>query len=820
MKEAAKSNLTQAQAILYRLHGALGVPVPTDNLMIEWLSTAAAEGSIMALTDLRRIDLQSYRSVTNDLANKREMSTNERFREAIRSGDLQLVQKLVSQIDGINCRDHFGATCLFWVSNCLEETAVDIASFLLKKGAHVNIYSNKWVPGSADAEHSFHYLNNVPSRITPVEWAIMQDNVPVMKILIMASNDLDPTFLDDAMGNHPIACASRYQSQKCLSELCANSNPQEVRSFDGYGYSALYYALRADVFDRMLRFPVGDDESELGRGPLPDLPVVERELGVLATVLDSGSGLQVHESDAFTCLHISAAASYPKVFRFMLSARQSADLSTDTPPDLPIGASTDLPTDASMDVAPVVAPDATPNASTDTPIDTPPDILTRMTKDGYTPLKVAIARGEKEIFTAILDKIVNPSDLWCDQRFHAIHLCAMRSKPQSRDFAEILLEKDPRCLHSGSKSRYLSPLHIAAVQGNRSMIDLLILSGADLLRPAERLTPLGLAIRARSLVGVGALGVQHRRQKVPLIAAHGSYRYLLPPIGQPVEALRTIAATTFLLAPGIYSRNLKETIDMSNVPFQKNSYIGCYDHPFSKVSKNILASLLEHYLPGRILGILRLWRHPPYVLSRIIPGGANAAAGFHLLHRIISASQHRYQELDAGLMWSVRMGNLDAVELIMKNRSHCQYMPPLRELVELAYLQSRLQEEHVASEQSRCDVLEYLLRVQKEEYMSIGQRRREKPVLHWYWKAYYSVYGDREQRCFERCHQWELKSRPFFVFGPWCYPRIPLYLLAFCVLWAILIPTARDLSILKHSPAFYFTSKRVAAFVGVVLIVS
>ena len=774
VREAATAGLTKAQAVILRLQKALGVPASMKDLEMNWLSMAAKAGSTIALTDLRKLDLESYHHVMMDKKSSFifQASIEERFREAVRLGELEATQELVKLIDDINWKDESGATCLYWVSMCLEESAGAVATLLLKNGAHVNI-STEWIPGSTRAGHLFRHLDEVPPRTTPVEWAIMQDNLPVMEILMEASNNVDSTFLDDAMENHPIGCASRYQSQRCLNELCANNSPQKIRSFDGYGFSAFYYALRADALDRMLRFPV--DQSMDTEAPLPVTPVVQREIAFLTTLLDHGSRMAVHKDDTFSCLHIAAAASNPEVFRFLLNHPKYADL--------------------------------------------PSGLLTHRSDDEYTPLKVAIARGNREIFTAILDQIKDPSDLWCDTRFHAIHLCSMRSKPQNISFAEMLLKKDPLCLRITSKSGSLSALHIAAMQGNRAMINFLVLRGADLLQPASRLTPLGSAIRARSWVGVDALGLQHQKQQIRQVAAHGAYRYLLPPIGQPVEAVRTVTATTFLLAPGIYSQNFIGTVDMSNVPFQKDSYLGCYDHPFSDVSRKILDTILCHYLPDRNLVSLRLWRHPVWILSRIIPGGPNAAAGIHLIHRVISAMCFHEQGLDAGLMWAIRMGNLEAIRLILDSRPHCQYEPSLRGSVELGYLQMKLGEQHVASEEDRIDVLKHLLRTQKEEYSSIKRKRQRHMVWGWYWRAYYSSYGDREQRCFEGCHQLELENRPFFIVGPWCRPRIPLYLLSLSVLWAILIPMSRYLSLLRHNSVIDVTSRHVFTLVGVAIIV-
>lgn len=775
VKEAATGGLLKAQAILFRLHTALGVSMPSSDLdrMINWLVTGSRTGSTTALADLRKLDLESYYRVTHELVSSLgcQASNDDRFLLAVRSGDIHLVRKLIPQIRNIDCEDTSGATCLHWVSTCLDDTGPDIANLLLENGARVNIATRR-ASGFKTFGNANHYLNTIPPQTTPLEWAIMQDNLLIMKILIEASKTMDSTFFCDAMESTPIACASRYQSKKCLEWLCATGTPQDIAAFDGYSFSALYCALRADILDRMLRF--SPDKSEVERNSPQVTPVVERELEVIRILLESGSGLDVHEENAFTCLHIAAAVGHPEVFRSILAASHSTNL------------------------------------------------LDSLSDEGYTPLKEAISRGDTDIFTNMLDSIVDRSKLWCGPRFHAIHLCSMNLKPISVEFAKMVLGKDPRCLQSISRPGYLSPLHIAAVQGNRPIIDFLVSCGAVLLQVAGNLTPLGYAIRARSTIGVEALCVQHRNYRVPLIAALSSYKYLLPPIGMPIFALRTVPATTFLLAPGAYSQKIKETLDMGNVPFQPNRYIGCYDDPFSEVSQNILDSILKHYQPVPIYDPrwLRFWRHRLPLLAKIIPLGPNAGAGIGMVHKVISVLYRRNCMFDAGLMWAIRMGNLAATKIILDNRSRCQYKPRFRDLIELAYYQNELGDNHVAIPTKRFDILQCLQQSQKEEYKSVQDQRRGHPVLKWFWVPYYSIYGDPEQHCFEQCHKWESLDRPFFVFGPWCRPQIPLNLLAYCALWAILIPMMRNFSTLMHNPVVQVTAAQLMRLIGVTIMVS
>ena len=763
VKKAAALSLSKAKGIVFRLYAAVGVSIPGSEKheMLSWLKTAAAAGSTIALSDLRNLDYEAFQQLMLSLleGSDAEVTINQRFRNAVTFGRLESIRKILTQGADLSWKDENNASCLYWVSTCFEETASQAAALLLDSGAQVNVKTGG-VDRIANATDDGHYLNVVPAHTTPLEWAIMQDNLAVMKVLLEASIQDDVTYLKDNMESTPLGCASRYQSQQCLAWLCTNNSSEILRVYDGYGFSALYYAIRPDILDRMLRYPVHTQQPQSYIARL--FPVVERELTVITTLLDSGSELTIHKDKAFSCLHLAAALTHPKVLSLLLAVPQSTEL------------------------------------------------LGSLSEEQYPPLQEAIFRSDIEIFMTLWEKLdENSIDLSCGPRYHAIHLCCVSFHDTSRVFADLLFAKDPSCLRQQSYPNGALPLHIAAERGNAAMIDFCISHGTSLLSIAWGLTPLGWAIRSRSLVGVDVLCRYHQMKKLPKLATV------------------TKLGTEYLLTPGYFSPSdskpqgagfyyfdyYYQDLDEHSDGIYYECCNGCYDEPFSDLSQKVLKSLLGtresvsyydfrkllfwHPIPRYTTLCLR---DPWQTLTRLLDFILNLATLAH-------PTSFKW----AALRPAVDRCCLVALKTIATTQHYAVDDAILRVLIHRAFSASLYHESRADRGQASRNVLEYLQQLQRERFESTRIRRLEQPISSLGWMLYYRACGDREQRCFDQFYQWLSKARTeartrqhtdlATIFIPFSESKFSFRILMIAVLWSILVPLFKYQSAFRHSIA-------------------
>lgn len=549
---AARGGLLKAQAVSYRLLTALGVDISDWELSKHWLIQGAESDSRVALVDLKQFIPDEYQAFLQRRNQQMDLSQlqNENgpgrpdLLLAVRSGSLISVSHILEKGVDVDSIGVHGETALHWSTWLEEEFSIPFVEALLSKGASIHISSTKQCPLSLDK----HFVNEMPPFTTPVDWAIINDNARALQILLCTNNNHE-SYIGSRLGSHPLACAARYQSIKCLKLLCTLF-PDQVNTFDRFGYSPFYYAIRADVLEHMLRFV---PESVDFNATTASLPFILKERRVVEILLEADSNMQVDIRGNFNCLHLASIGCNFQVFELLLHCPCARQFINET------------------------------------------SML------GWTPLKDAITEGNQAAFISLLGRGADPNKSWPVKKFHALHLLAIYAKGRFLDMARALLLRDRGCLKNDCNSEQWTPLHAAAAYGCTEMIDWLIDNGAPLEPEAffthhcslpgesllvrktrQRVTPLGLAVRYKAVAGVHKLCMKHQELELPLNAIKSDRNYN----GKRMSALYCH------MAPGFDSRSY-------DLGFDVDLCVGCYKEPFTDFDRSILAILLQYYQPKR-----------------------------------------------------------------------------------------------------------------------------------------------------------------------------------------------------------------------------
>lgn len=545
---AARGGLLKAQAVSYRLLTALGVSVTDRVLSKHWLIQGAESDSRVAIVDLKRFfpdEYQAFLQRKNLSLDLRQLQNKNApgwpgLLLAVRSGSRDLVLHILEQGVDVDSIGVHGETALHWSTWLEEESSTPIVEALLSQGASIHISSTEQCPLSLDK----HFVNEMPPFTTPVDWAIINDNARVLQMLLCTNNNHESYI--NLFNSHPLAYAARYQSIECLKLLCILF-PDQVNTFDRLGFSAFYYAVRADILEHMLRFV---PESEVSNAATSSAPFILKERRVVEILIEANSNMQVNIRGDFNCLHLATIGCDFQVFELLLHCPRWDQFINET------------------------------------------SVL------GWTPIKDAITEGNHAAFISLLGKGADPAESWPKTKLHALHLLAIYAKGRFLDMATALLSRDRDCLKHDRNSQKWTPLHTAAAYGCTEMIDWLIDNGASLeagasfthhcrpagvsilLRQAEQLiTPLGLAVRYKAVAGVHKLCMKHQDLEVPFTALMSSRR-------------KRMSALYCHLAPGFDSQSFHLCVRIEIC-------VGCYKEPFTDFDRSILAILLEYYQPKR-----------------------------------------------------------------------------------------------------------------------------------------------------------------------------------------------------------------------------
>ena len=597
----------------------------------------------------------------------------------------------------------------------------------------------------------------MPPNTTAMDWAIIIDNIDALTLMNEKIESDGGGGRSNLNGIPPVmtqlSYATHYQSIRCLKYLLA-LNKDELDSFDTRGFSSLYYAIRPNIFDRILRYQHSTEDSSNEQGVAP---FMTRQIQVIDSLLTSGCTLNMHRQSLFNALHVTAAVGEHDVLKYLLQ---------------------------------------TPYFDTQ---------INESSAFGWKPLKDAILGGGTAAVDLLLKHNADPDTLWPAQRCHALHVCCLYQGSQSVDIAKILLREGSSALRLRNR-RWSTPLHEASQYGHVRLIELFLAAGARLLDfNVDSLTPLGLAIRFRFVLAVALLSSKHREQKLPFQASNGlrinPFEVLTPIF--PRRG-RYISALDYLLAPGIHSPS--DDIHHDYVPLHipstpRISGIGTFDTPFSESSVQITKILVNNY-------------------KHCMRFGTNLRLS--LTHAI-----YRY---DSGLHWAIRMANVDAIGYILSQQGGrpAPFKPDWRDLIELAYSQRQLGREHIGTEEAREQVISELREQQSLAHRSKFDKRTKQNrslLLVRLWRIYYRIYGQLEQREYDRANEWLMEARPgidpnFLEFRQWYFPRFSLYYILFVILWLILTPMLICYAVVARDPSARIGAANITYAVIMVILVS
>ncbi|KAF2495499.1 ankyrin [Lophium mytilinum] len=714
VKRAAEGGLSKARLALPRIAGAFGVALSpeTRQLVISWLIEASRNGPGIAWMELERLGFEQrilgpselLRTATNIAKSPHDSG----LLHAVKLGDEEAVRKLSTHG---SFPGQFGETPLHCATLLPKSVGLPIAEILLKGGANIYQPTSRQYQLSRDD----FILEAMPEHTTPLEWAIINDRVSFVRLFLEFSESSDLPSEVYGSTTTPLAYAARHQSIKCLKYLCnehGRSNA-DINTFDKYGFSAFYYAVRPDLLDRVLRY-VPEERDGPTRSDIS--PVVAREESIINMLVASGSDMKVSSAGHFNCLHLITAFGEPSTLEAVLNIKGS-----------------DL-------------------------------LVNQESQYGWTPLVDAIFWRRKDSFKLLLEHHASPKDIWPKTKRHAIHTCCLLPNTSSAlFFAETLLHEHPSCLHARDTWNR-TPLHFAAIFGKLKLIDLYLSKGAKLLVfDIHRITPLGLAVEARSMRGVRRLRDEHDSRNLPLLGFKTSS---LSP--------RYFSVFHFLLQPGgkspTYVRN-------SRVP---SPYPGCADHPFSGPSLNVLDDLLSHY---------------KYRVS----------FGINFIESIV----HSPYKHESGIREAVQMANWDAVDMILKSG---KFTVDLRHLLKIAFDQRILGSGHFASEDARKKMVKYLWQEQEEEYQAL-YKTRQTSLMRFLWRYHYRMYGTMEQEQYQRVNQWLFDNRylwhkPMFPdLDLWVHTRLPVTLILSIFVGCLLCPLLVCLAIITADPATQYGTR-------------
>ena len=322
---------------------------------------------------------------------------------------------------------------------------------------------------------------------------------------------------------------------------------------DENGFSAFYYAIRPDIFQRIFRFLPEEEELDSKYAPF-----ILRKIEIILTLLHFEFTTQTREPDPPNRLHPVALLGSSEVLGALLE------------------------------------------------LDECRKFVNAVSVFGGTPLHDAIVRGNRTSFELLLSYgsdrlLVSPSE-----NYHALHICAMFPGDVVLEFASRLIADDPTSVHRLDHHGW-TPLHLAAQYGHESLANYLVDKGSSLLVFNDSgLSPLGMAIRARFLALIRLLCRKHKIKGQSQIASgHVLFRNFSKFLRSPLRGgsnilLKQVHALEFILRPGRFSpgSTLSYMGPHNSILFPPKEVShdrGCAGIPFSKLSLKTLDILLEEY---------------------------------------------------------------------------------------------------------------------------------------------------------------------------------------------------------------------------------
>ena len=736
--EAATHGLRRARTTIAPFHRAFGIPIPYSSreTFFSWLSESAHLGSRTAVHDLTVLfpDSPFRQRGSSKLPNGRWSQKLVALCEVVRQGGKAHISPQDVSI-GPN-----GDSILHWCAFLPRNMGGSIAALLMNHGCTpATVTRTECQLG--DRSDKDLYCEVMPSRTTPIDWAIIEDNLEVLKVLLQADQGTHGATIESPALT-PATCAARFQRIECLKYILESG--YDASECDETGCTPMFHAARPDMFARILRFSERSniDSSALWgslQQPASSIfpPFLQLEIDILKLLQKYGASLKACQQDDFNYLHLTVVAKDSRVLEHLL---ETEDLGT---------------------------------------------YINQHARGEWSPLGYAIALGNERAIGLLLEYGADINQLSSLRGYNALHICAIYARPNSAEIASKLINQSHKLVNSRSRSGYTA-LHFAAVAGSASLMNILATRGAHLMAASNHITPLGLAIAYWSELGVEQICSIHMEKGVPLIAAFNK-------ISDALSLHHSIGPLTMILAPGQDSP-MKTVREFRG----RSSQAGCYDPPLHGPAENIVRIVLRYPASGRCLEFFKTWYYQvteQYSSTDDFKRGWSAKV-LHIMMLLLG--------LVIGLLWFIMYGvdeihdaiecamvsdDSRAVEIILAESS--QKKPPanLRNLIQ--HSQIYISWKPVQGRQNSLRTAGLLIEQENHNYSQIKLRRTNGRIRA-LWRLIYRLYLDVELKEYMRFNDWVIHERPDMAklkteFRSWLpSPRIPTYPLFFIIMWAIL----------------------------------
>jgi len=497
--EAARKGSYKSRAILPSLFTAFNIHANEElqSEFIDWQIQASSIGSKTAsryLSSWNGVNGTFHRNLNDSLQSQNEPE----LLSAVACGNIEQVTSLLEYGVSPMIQGRQGDTPLHRSVLLPVDLGIPIATALLSHGANpFDLRRRPWRPVFL-SKHDF-LFNEMPQGTSAMDWAVMENNLPMVKLMLQCSKD--PNVVNNFLH---IAC--QYLSVECLQylleQLTTHSRTPNAVNWFKSGYSLLYYAIRPDIFNRLLG---GINVNAIG-GHSHFITSHQRQLEVTKTLQKIDQNIDMTPEKSFSAIHLLAAYGEPEILEGVLQSRTFRKLI---------------------------------------------DESNSKTYGDVKPLREAIIRGRVDAFRVLLRHGADFRSV-CNGN-HAIHACAQLRERAVCDIAETLISRDPSCMFIKSRNFHLykrrewgrgyeiqqaqwaksddkllanaTALHWAAYYNNTDFLKFCLSKGHDLLRlDTFGYTPLGLAVASRSVQTVRLLRHEHIRKGVPLQALNLHYR--------------------------------------------------------------------------------------------------------------------------------------------------------------------------------------------------------------------------------------------------------------------------------------------------------
>ena len=769
IREAAVDGSRRARTVIARFHQAFGTPIPDPSrgTFFTWLSESAHSGSRIAVQDLAVLfpESSSRKRDLPKLPDGRWSRNLTALCDVIRKG----VEAHISPQDiSIGPK---GDSILHWCAFLPPNLSGRIATLLLNHGCSPATVTKFECPLGDELDVDSH-CEVMPSRTTPIDWAIIEDNVEMLKILLRANQD---AYMDtiESPALTPATCAARFQSFECLKYILESGH--DASMYDENGRTPMFHATRPDIFTRILQFSGSSDAKSIPPprdlqqpGTLAYPPVVKMEIDILKLLQEHGASIKACQQDDFNYLHLAVAAKDPRILEHLL---KTEDLR---------------------------------------------DYIDQNARGEWSPLGYAIALGNERVIDMLLACGADTNRVSSLRGYNALHICAMYVRLNSAKIASKLIDRRQKLVNSRSRSGYTA-LHLAAAAGSVPLMNTLAARGAHLMAASNFLTPLGLAIAYWSELGVEEMCNIHTKKRIPLVAAFDSWRRITPvPVSQAVGPL------TMILAPGSCS-----TMEKVRELRASSGVVGCYDPPLSGQAENILRIALRYPASGSLLEYLKIWYYQitEQHSSEDSPKRGRGARLLYMCNLFVRFAigslwfgVYGVDEISDSITWATYRRDPRAVEILLAESFRRNVSAGYRGLI--LYYTIRVWHERP----NWLRIVDLLMEHQSHVFSQL-KRQRTNGITRVFWKPIYRLYLDLEQSEYVRFTHWVVHERPDmaslkFEFRSWCSSsRIPTYPLFFAILWAILGQMIYHLSrYIRNGNVVFLTSSCVWTVVLVIIV--